>query len=149
MSPASVLCPHTPSNPKHADVPKYVFFEACWAGCLGCVKKLLDDRPGLISEASNNQGYTGLDWAEFGVEKGCMECQQVVEYLKVKKRELSNEEVSAAQVAGGSTSADLAQAMDGLICAEGPFFIKLHALGGLCMWFKERLLTLQEFEKLK
>ena len=64
--------------------------------------------------------------------------------LKVKKWELANEEASAAQVAGGSTSADLDQAMDGLICAEGPFFIKLHALGGLCMWLKEGLLTLQE-----
>ena len=68
-SPASFLCPHIPSNPKHADVPKYVFFEASWAGCLGCVKKLLEARPGLISEASDNQGYIGLAWAEFGVEK--------------------------------------------------------------------------------
>ena len=116
---------------------------------LCCTGQPLEARPGLISEASDNQGYTGLTSAEFGVEKGCVECQQGVEYLKVKKWELANEEASAAQVAGGSTSADLAQAMDGLICAEGPFFIKLHALGGLCMWFKEGLLTLQEFEKLK
>ena len=113
------------------------------------MKKLLEARLGLISEGSDNQGYTGLAWAEFGVEKGRVECQPVVEYLKVKKQELANEEESAAQVAGGSRSAELDQAMDGLTCAEGPFFIKLHALGGLCMWFKEGLLTRQEFEKLK
>ena len=149
MSPASLLCPHTPSNPQRADVAKYMFFEASWAGCLGCVKKLLEARPGLISEASYNQGYTGLTWAEFGVEKGRVECQQVVEYLKVKKRELANEEASAAQVAGGSRSADLDQAMDGLTCAEGLVFKKLHAMDGLCMRFKQGFLTRQEFEMLK
>ena len=39
--------------------------------------------------------------------------------------------------------------MDGLTCAEGPFFKKLHAMDGLCMWFKEGLLTWQEFEEIK
>ena len=113
------------------------------------MKKFLEVRRGLMSEASDNQGYTGLAWEDFALEKGGVECQLVIDYLKVKKQELANEEASAAQVAGGSTSADLDQAMDGLICAEGPFFIKLHALGGLCMWFKEGLLTRQELEKLK
>ena len=93
---------------------------------LCCTGQLLEARPGLISEASDNQRYTGLTWAEFGVEKGCVECQQVVEYLKVKKWELANEEASAAQVAGGSRSADL----DGLTWAEGPVFKRLHVVQG-------------------
>ena len=41
---------------------------------LCCTGQLLEARPGLISEASDNQGYTGLAWAEFGVEKGRVEC---------------------------------------------------------------------------
>ena len=69
--------------------------------------------------------------------------------FKVKKQELAHEEASAAEVAGGSRPADLDQAMEALICAMGLFFKKLHVLDGLCMWFKEGLLTWQEFEKLK
>ena len=50
---------------------------------LCCTGQLLEARPGLVSEASDNQRYTGLTWAEFGLEKGCVKFQQVVEYLKV------------------------------------------------------------------
>ena len=71
------------------------------------MKKFLEARPGLMSEASDNQGYTGLAWAEFGVEKGRVECQPVVEYLKVKKQELANEEESASQAAVDSKPAEL------------------------------------------
>ena len=78
-----------------------------------------------------------------------MECQQVVEYLKVQKWELANDEASAAQVAGGSRPADLDQAIDGLTCAEGPVFKRLHAMHCLCVLLKEGLLTWQEFENLK
>ena len=39
--------------------------------------------------------------------------------------------------------------MDGLTCAEGPLFKKLNALDDLCMWFKEGLLTWQEFEEIQ
>ena len=113
MHPAALPCPHTPLDPQRADAPKYVFYEACWAGCLGCVKKLLEARPGLISEEPDNQGYTGLAWAEFGVEKGRVECHQVVEYLQVKKQELANEEESAAQAAAGSRSAELGPSTPG------------------------------------
>ena len=76
------------------------------------------------SEASDNQGFTGLSWAEFGVEKGCVECQPVVEYLKVKEQELPNEEETAAHTAAGSRHAELHQAVDGLTCIEGPLFKK-------------------------
>ena len=113
------------------------------------MKKLLEARPGLISEESDNQGYTGLAWAEFGVEKGRVECKPVVEYLKVKKQELANEEESAAQVAAGSRSAELDQAMDGLTCAEGPLFKKLQALDRLCELWEKGVLTSKEFERLK
>ena len=50
---------------------------------LCCTGQLWEARPGLVSEASDNQRYTGLTWAEFGLEKGCVKFQQVVEYLKV------------------------------------------------------------------
>ena len=73
----------------------------------------------------------------------------MVEYLKVKKWELADEEASAAQVAGGSRWADLDQAIDGLTCAEGPVFKRLHAMDGLCMLLKVGLLAWQELEKLK
>ena len=66
MPPKASPCPHTPSSPLCTDVPKYAFYGASWAGCLGCVKKLLEARPGLISEASDNQRYTGLTWVEPG-----------------------------------------------------------------------------------
>ncbi len=39
--------------------------------------------------------------------------------------------------------------MDGLACAEGPFFKNLHLLDGLCIWLKEGLLTWHEFEEIK
>ena len=79
MLPKALPCPHTPSDPHCTDVPKYAFYGASWAGCLGCVKKLLEARPGLISEASDNQGYTGLAWEDFALEKGGVECQLVIE----------------------------------------------------------------------
>ena len=124
MLPPALPCPHTPANPRRRDVPKYVFFEACWAGCLGCVQQFLDDDPSLINDSSDNCSYTGVAWAEWGVEMGRVECKPVVAYLKVKKQELANEEESAAQAAAGSRSVELDQAMDGLTCAEGSPFKK-------------------------
>ena len=82
------------------------------------MKKLPEARPGLISEASDTQGYTGLAWAEHGVVEGRVECRLVVEYLKLKKRE------------------------------EG-LYKKLMVLDDLCMWCKDGLLRIEEFEKLK
>ena len=36
---------------------------------LCCTGQLWEARPGLVSEASDNQRYTGLTWAEFGLER--------------------------------------------------------------------------------
>ena len=44
------------------------------------MKKLLGARPGLVSERSDNQGYTGLAWAEFGVEMGRVDCKLVMDH---------------------------------------------------------------------
>ena len=69
------------------------------------MKKFQEARPGLMSEASDNQGYPGLAWEAFALEKGSVDCQLVIDYLKAKMQELANEEASAAQAAGGSTPA--------------------------------------------
>ena len=68
--------------------------------------------------------YLARQWKGWHPALGCVECQLVVEYLKVKKQELPNEEETPAHAAAASRHAELHQAMDGLTCIEGPLFKK-------------------------
>ena len=85
---------------------------------------LLQERMSQALVVAFPNRFTGLSWAEFGVEEGCVECQLGVDYSKAKKQELPNEEETAAHAAAGSRHAELHQAIDGLTRIEGPLFKK-------------------------
>ena len=66
---------------KNEHLPEYWLFRAAEEGCLQCVQHFLQEVDGPYT-GSENQGWTVLAWASWGLTKGQKGAQEVVNYLR-------------------------------------------------------------------
>ena len=63
---------------------KYVLFEAAQAGCVACVRALVEEEGLDPAAASDNAHFSVLSWAEWGGRSSPAGCGAVAEYIRGK-----------------------------------------------------------------
>ena len=61
---------------------KYWLFAAANDGCVECVSRMLECEKVPLASVTDNQGYTVMSFAKYGLEKDVEGCEAVVKYLE-------------------------------------------------------------------